>query len=128
MLVSRLPVVLLAMSVEFGALRRGAEMVSSVAGRPGVWRVRIGGVETHAVVTGQGHHHADRTTRWAIEALEPSAVIAAGIAGGTLPHQRPGDLIVVDASDHATSTNLAGDRVTADNKLTNTLDLSLIHI
>ena len=111
---ANLPVVLLAMPIELSALRREAQSAVRVTRRPAAWRLRVGGTDAYAVVTGQGRERAEQTSRWAIRELAPAAMIAAGIAGGTLPRQRPGDVVVLEAADRADADGLSGSSAAAD--------------
>ncbi len=87
------------LSLELRAARRVvASSRQRVHRRPRVERFELAGTTVHAVVAGQGRDASARTTAWAIDELRPSALVIAGVAGGTRTDQRPGDLVVLEGA------------------------------
>ncbi|MBM4437458.1 MAG: hypothetical protein FJ029_09530 [Actinobacteria bacterium] len=122
--VQGLPAVLVAMPIEFGVLRRLAAQPPVRIGRvPPAW---IAGMDLHAVVSGQGPRNAGQAAAWAVEALAPSVLLVAGVAGGAQPGQRAGDLVVIDRTARVGGAPPAlGPSVTGDPALAQRLRATL---
>jgi nucleoside phosphorylase len=115
-------VVQFALPIEFRRLRRRARRSEVLSRRPSAWQVELAdGLRVVAVVSGQGPARAKRATEWILRTLHPKALLVAGLAGGTLAGQAPGDLVIVDAAALGGDRDQLERRVAADARLAEAL-------
>ncbi len=115
-----------AVPFEFRRLRRHAGRSQVISRRPTAWQVDLeDGLRVVAVVSGQGAARARLATEWILRTLHPKALLAAGLAGGTLVGQQAGDLVIVDAAARGGARHQPKRRVAADARLAEALEASL---
>ena len=78
-----------------GLLSAGKWQKASISSSVAAYEGHIGGVGVVLAVSGVGRARAEATARLVLENLQPRSMLSLGFAGGLVPGQRAGGLVVV---------------------------------